>query len=74
MAYLTILGREADIEGKKHYLLKLRDGHDRIDIMRDIKNSKEGQAKKMNNKSIEAVLNKIDRTSFGWKNFFGLNK
>lgn len=43
-AYAKLLGREPDAEGAAHYLVLLRSGGRKIDVLKRLRNSSEGQA------------------------------
>lgn len=42
-AFVTILGRQPDLEGERHYLGRLRSGQSRLQILRDLRQSAEAK-------------------------------
>ena len=77
-AYLTLLGRSADIAGHAQYLTRLRSGAAKLQILREISNSKEARAAGINLPGLAGAIltDRLTRLPFLGKilNFLGFTE
>jgi len=59
--YVTILGRQPDAEGEKYYTNRIRGGHSKLKIMRQLRKSKEGRAHDPGIAGLDRALNRAYR-------------
>jgi hypothetical protein len=68
-AYLTILGREPDPQGRVYYQQRLRNGIDKIQIVAQLYLSKEGRKKNRDIPGLKAAVKRYKRSRYpfvGW--------
>lgn len=74
-AYVAILGRDIDSDGLQHYLGRIREGEDRIEILAELRGSDEGRAKSLDVPGLDVAIKKhlsqktsLRRTILEWGN------
>ena len=68
-AYRTLLGREPDPEGMTYYLRRLRTGFSKIQILTQLRLSKEGQSREVSLPSLDIAVQRYRRGNYpivGW--------
>lgn len=60
-AYATILGRQADRDGERHFTRRLRRGISKMDVLSDLRRSKEGRSAEMSISELDRELAKAAR-------------
>lgn len=58
-AYVTILGRQPDPDGEAHYLDRLRRGHSKLEVLRDLRRSPEGPSHDPGISGLDRALKRV---------------
>jgi len=61
-AYLSLLGREADIEGQRHYLEALLEGESRLQVLWNLRQSEEGRGRPLQLPGFDAAMRGLRRS------------
>jgi glycosyltransferase involved in cell wall biosynthesis len=76
-AYQAVLHRASDPEGLRYYLTRLHTGVSKIEILAQLRNSKEGKSKSLKIEGLDNEITKFLRTKHSLLNkslrFFGIN-